>query len=62
MPTSQRRLRGVQRRIPRHARAGKYADLVILPQDIFHIPPETISKAHVPLTMVAGKVVYRAPP
>jgi predicted amidohydrolase YtcJ len=41
---------------------GKYADLVILSQDIFHVPPETISRTHVLLTMVAGKVVYGTPP
>jgi predicted amidohydrolase YtcJ len=41
---------------------GKYADLVILAQDIFHVPHETISATHVLLTMVGGKVVYGAPP
>jgi predicted amidohydrolase YtcJ len=42
--------------------AGKYADLVILSQDIFQMPPEKISTARVLLTMVGGKVVYGGPP
>jgi predicted amidohydrolase YtcJ len=41
---------------------GKFADLVVLSQDIFSIAPETISGARVLLTMVGGKVVYGAAP
>jgi predicted amidohydrolase YtcJ len=41
---------------------GKLADLVILSQDIFRMPPETISSSRVLLTMVGGKVVYGAAP
>ena len=35
------------------------ADLVMLDQDIFHIPEEQILDTHVTLTMVGGKVVYQ---
>lgn len=38
---------------------GKYADLIILDQDIFEIPPQKISSTKVLLTMVEGEVVYR---
>ncbi len=41
---------------------GKFADLVILSQDIFHVPKETISATRVLFTMVGGKGVYGAPP
>ena len=40
---------------------GKKADLVILDRDLTRIPAETIDQASVKLTMVGGKVVYRAP-
>ena len=40
---------------------GKYADLIILDQDIRTIPREDISKTSVLLTMLAGKEVYRSP-
>ena len=38
---------------------GYVADLVMLDQDIFHIPEEQILDTHVTLTMVGGKVVYQ---
>jgi len=38
---------------------GKLADMVVLSQDLFEIPPETIAKTKVILTMVGGKVVWR---
>ncbi len=38
---------------------GKYADLVVLADDIFSIDPVEIEHAKVDLTMVGGKVVYR---
>ena len=40
---------------------GKLADLIVLSQDLFKIEPSTIVKTRVMLTMVGGKVVYKAP-
>jgi predicted amidohydrolase YtcJ len=40
---------------------GKLADLAVLSQDIFSVPPETIGKTHVVTTMVGGKIVFSAP-
>ncbi len=40
---------------------GKLADLAVLSRDIFSIDPLTINQTHVTMTMVGGKVVYRAP-
>jgi predicted amidohydrolase YtcJ len=40
--------------------AGKLADLAVLSQDIFSVPPETIGKTRVLTTMVGGKIVYPA--
>jgi predicted amidohydrolase YtcJ len=37
---------------------GKEADLVVLSQDPFTVPPQTIAQTRVVTTMVAGKVVY----
>ncbi len=39
---------------------GKVADLVVLSEDIFRIPPEKIENVQVEMTMVDGNVVYRA--
>jgi len=39
---------------------GKLADLVVLSDDLFSIPPARIKGARVVLTVVGGKVVYRA--
>ena len=39
--------------------AGKYADLILLSQDLFAIPPEEIVETHVVLTMIGGEIVYR---
>jgi predicted amidohydrolase YtcJ len=39
---------------------GKLADLVVLSDDLFSIPPERIKDARVVLTVVGGKVVYQA--
>jgi predicted amidohydrolase YtcJ len=39
---------------------GKLADLVVLSRDLFSIPPEQIRDTRVVLTVVGGKVVYRA--
>jgi predicted amidohydrolase YtcJ len=39
---------------------GKLADMVVLSDDLFSIPPEKIRDARVVLTVVGGKVVHRA--
>jgi predicted amidohydrolase YtcJ len=41
---------------------GKLADLAVLSQDIFAVPPKTVGKTAVVLTMVGGQVVYGAIP
>lgn len=38
---------------------GKLADLVVLSDDLFSIPPEKIKDAHVVLTLVGGQIVYQ---
>jgi predicted amidohydrolase YtcJ len=40
---------------------GKLADLAVLSQDIFNVPPPELPKTKSVLTMVGGKVVYRKP-
>jgi hypothetical protein len=40
---------------------GKRADLVVLSEDLFRQPPETILKTRVLLTMVDGRVVHHDP-
>jgi predicted amidohydrolase YtcJ len=40
---------------------GKYADLVILSQNLFRVPTERISDTEVVQTILGGRVVYRAP-
>jgi predicted amidohydrolase YtcJ len=39
--------------------AGKWADLVVLSNDLFRVPPEDILKTKVLMTMVGGRVVFR---
>jgi predicted amidohydrolase YtcJ len=39
--------------------AGKWADLVVLSQDLFAVPPEKILETRVLLTMAGGRVVHR---
>ncbi len=39
---------------------GKCADLAVLSQDIFRVPPEELAKTESVLTMVGGHVVYDA--
>ncbi|PYX54978.1 MAG: hypothetical protein DMG73_18340, partial [Acidobacteria bacterium] len=39
-------------------RAGKYADLVMLSDDLFKIPAENIKDAKVVWTMVGGKEMW----
>ncbi|MGE5275497.1 MAG: amidohydrolase [Acidobacteriota bacterium] len=41
--------------------AGKAADLVVLDRDLFEIPPEEIHRAHVLLTMLEGREIWRDP-
>jgi predicted amidohydrolase YtcJ len=41
---------------------GKFADLAVLSQDIFSVPPGIVGKTRVLLTLVGGKVVYGEPP
>ena len=38
---------------------GKLADLVVLSEDIFTIPPEAIDKTKVDLTIFDGKIIYQ---
>jgi predicted amidohydrolase YtcJ len=42
--------------------AGKLADIAVLSQDIFSVPPETLGKTQVVMTLVGGKIVYGAAP
>jgi len=39
--------------------AGRFADLVVLPEDIMTVPAARIEQMRVMMTMVGGKVVYR---
>jgi predicted amidohydrolase YtcJ len=41
--------------------AGRFADLVVLPDNIMTVPAKRIEQMHVMMTMVGGKVVYRDP-
>ena len=38
---------------------GMLADLVVLSEDIFDVPPSTLARTHVAVTIFDGKVVYR---
>ncbi len=40
---------------------GKLADVVIISQDLFNIPPNQIGKTKALMTLVGGKVVYQDP-
>jgi len=42
--------------------AGKHADLVLLDQDLFRIPPGRIKETKVDMTVMGGKVVYERLP
>ncbi len=37
---------------------GKYADMVVLAEDLFEIAPEAIPEVGVWMTVVGGRVVY----
>jgi predicted amidohydrolase YtcJ len=41
---------------------GKFADLAVLSQDIFSVPPRAIGKTDVVMTMVGGRIVHGAIP
>jgi hypothetical protein len=41
--------------------AGKWADMIVLSQDLFKIPPIQIHNTKVLYTMVGGKIVYQSP-
>ena len=40
---------------------GKYADLIVLDQNLFKIPAMQITQTNVLLTMVGGKAVWEDP-
>ena len=40
---------------------GKYADFVVLNQELFAVPPEDILQTRVLATVVGGKIAFRAP-
>ena len=40
---------------------GKLADVILISQDLFKIPPNQIGKTKVLITMVGGKIVYQDP-
>ena len=39
---------------------GKLADLVVLSEDLFRIPPERIKNVHAEITIVGGRVIYHS--
>lgn len=41
--------------------AGKLADVILISQDLFKIPPNQIGKTKTLITMVGGKIVYQDP-
>jgi predicted amidohydrolase YtcJ len=41
---------------------GKFADLAVLSQDIFSVPPKSVGKTEVVMTMVGGRIVHGAAP
>jgi len=41
---------------------GKFADLAVLSQDIFSVPPVAIGTTDVVMTMVGGRIVHGAIP
>jgi predicted amidohydrolase YtcJ len=40
---------------------GRFADMVVLPEDIMTVPAKRIERMRVMMTMVGGQVVYRDP-
>ena len=41
--------------------AGKYADVIVLSDNLFDLPPDRIKDARVLLTLVGGREAYRSP-
>ena len=41
-------------------KTGKYADIVVLSQDVFKMSPEALLTTKVNMTMVAGQIVYQS--
>ena len=39
---------------------GRFADMVVLPEDIMTVPAKRIEQMQVMMTMVGGRVVYRS--
>lgn len=50
-----------QDRVTGSIQVGKFADLIVLDQNLFKIPPMQISSTHVLLTMIGGKTVWQDP-
>ena len=40
---------------------GKYADLIVLSDNLFDLPPDAVKNARVLLTLIGGEEVYRSP-
>lgn len=43
-------------------RKGMLADLAVLSQDIFSVPPPELPRTESVLTIIGGKIVYEAAP
>lgn len=50
-----------QDRVTGSIQVGKFADLIVLDQNLFKIPAMQISSTHVLLTMIGGKTVWKDP-
>jgi predicted amidohydrolase YtcJ len=49
-----------QERVKGSIEPGKLADLVVLSQDIFTIPPDAIAKTTVEITIFDGRIIYQS--
>ena len=58
-------LNGAYANFAEHSRGsivrGKYADLILMSDDLFSMPADRIKDAHVLLTLIGGREVYRSP-
>jgi predicted amidohydrolase YtcJ len=50
-----------EERVKGSIESGKFADLVVLPEDILTCPVKNIEQMRVAMTMVGGKIVYQRP-